>query len=73
MASQRDFGSRARRFDSYPPSLAGDAAIRGDRNRTALMHRKGHVAQQDRASGFGPEGWGFESLRAHHALVAQSG
>ncbi len=29
------------------------------------------LAQLDRASGFGPEGRGFESLRAYHGSVAQ--
>ena len=27
------------------------------------------VAQPDRASDFGSEGWGFESLQARHSLV----
>ena len=27
------------------------------------------VAQLDRASGFEPEGWGFESLRAGHSTI----
>ena len=30
------------------------------------------VAQLDRASGYGPEGLGFESLRAYHFLVLTS-
>ena len=29
------------------------------------------VAQLDRASGFGPEGLGFESLRAYHLINAE--
>ena len=28
-------------------------------------HRFGTVAQLDNASGYGPEDWGFESLRYH--------
>ena len=27
------------------------------------------IAQLDRASGYGPEGWGFESLSARHSLL----
>ena len=30
--------------------------------------RDAPVAQLDRASGYGPEGWGFESSRAHADL-----
>lgn len=29
------------------------------------LYPAGFVAQLDRASGFEPEGWGFESLRDH--------
>jgi hypothetical protein len=29
----------------------------------------GPVAQLDRASDFGSEGWGFDSLRGHHLLA----
>lgn len=27
------------------------------------------LAQLDRASGYGPEGWGFDSLRVHHLIL----
>ena len=30
------------------------------------LTRKAPIAQLDRASGYGPEGLGFESLWAHH-------
>ncbi len=32
-------------------------------------HRFGTVAQLDNASGYGPEDWGFESLRYHTLSV----
>ena len=31
--------------------------------------KRGPVAQLDRASGYGPEGWGFDSLRVHHLIL----
>ena len=33
---------------------------------TSKSKTRGPVAQLDRASGYGPEGWGFDSLRVHH-------
>ncbi len=35
------------------------------KNDNFVENRDGCVAQLDRASDFGSEGWGFESLRGH--------
>ncbi len=56
--SQREVGHRiARRTRGRPSPLGTRSAT--DSQTFAL------VAQSDRASVFGPEGWGFESLRVH--------
>ncbi len=37
-----------------------------------FFHARALVAQLDRASDFGSEGWGFESLRAYHSIPCYS-
>jgi hypothetical protein len=56
-----DCGSDGCGFDSrFPPQIL---------HSTARHH--GPVAQLDRASVFGTEGWGFEPLRGHHWFSAK--
>ncbi len=39
---------------------------------TYALNKSALIAQLDRASGYGPEGWEFESLWVHH-LIANRG
>src|SRR3982074_3651306 len=48
---------------------AGQISVGNDDSgpRAVLESADGPVAQLDRASDFGSEGWGFDSLRGHHS------
>ncbi len=49
------------------PDVTGSSPVR---HPISILYRvRALVAQLDRASDFGSEGWGFESLRAYHSLV----
>lgn len=37
-----------------------------------MINQCAPLAQLDRASDYGSEGWGFESLRAHHPQIGPS-
>ena len=45
------------------------AANSATQTKFAVKYSHAPVAQLDRASAFGAEGWEFESLRAHHLFV----
>ena len=59
LGSARRSGRRGRRFKSSRPDQYAD-------------REHAPVAQRIRASGFGPEGRGFDSLRAHHRSCVPS-
>ena len=57
-------GPRRRRIEWAPASPTGGSPLRPDA-RPVLVTVPALVAQRIRASDYGSEGWGFESLRAH--------
>ena len=60
-------------FHFWDEALGETIDGRGQRLKLVVkFEASGPVAQLDRASDFGSEGWGFESLRARHRLVPLS-